>query len=197
MNDHAIADDAFTTELVALVPQIRAFARSLCNDAVHGEDLAQEAFAKALAARASFEMGTNMRAWAFMIVRNLFYSETRRSWRSVAMEPDFAERALVVSENPTARLELDEVRRAMALLPDVQREALILIGAAGLSYEEVGEISGVAVGTVKSRVSRARTALAAILAGGKIPEDDEAPESAMAAILGDVERCRTGVRQAA
>jgi RNA polymerase sigma-70 factor (ECF subfamily) len=85
----------------------------------------------------------------------------------------------------------------MALLPDVQREALILVGAAGLSYEEVGEISGVAVGTVKSRVSRARVALAAIMAGGAIPEDHEAPESAMAAILGDVERFRAGARQAA
>ena len=183
-------DDAFKADLVALIPQMRAFSRSLCGDFHAAEDLAQDALAKAWAARASYSPGTNMKAWIFMIIRNQFYSEKRRSWRSQPLDPETAERTLVAVGDPSSNLELDELRRALAMLPDDQREALILIGAGGLSYEEAGEICGVAVGTVKSRVSRARDRLALIYAEGAIRKDDTAPENAMAAILKSLDGLR-------
>jgi RNA polymerase sigma-70 factor (ECF subfamily) len=183
-------DDDFRTELVALIPHMRAFARTLCNDRAQAEDLAQDALARAWASRDRFEMGTNMKAWTFMILRNQFYSDKRRSWRSSQLDPEVAERTLVAVTSGTASLELDELRRAMAMLPDDQREALILIGAGGLSYDEASEICGVAVGTIKSRVSRARDRLALIYADGKITSDAQAPSTAMAAIFHQLETLR-------
>ena len=112
-------DDDFRTELVALIPHMRAFARTLCNDRAQAEDLAQDALARAWASRDRFEMGTNMKAWTFMILRNQFYSDKRRSWRSSQLDPEVAERTLVAVTSGTANLELDELRRAMAMLPDV------------------------------------------------------------------------------
>lgn len=188
-------DQTFMSELTALIPNMRAFARSLCGDATEADDLAQEALAKAWAHRDSFEPGTNMKAWAFMIVRNQFYSEKRRSWRRQPLDPEVAERTLIAVTNPTGTLELDEVRRALAQLPDDQREALILIGAGGLSYEEAAEITNVAIGTVKSRVSRARDRLAAILYEGAYAHDDVTPSNAMAAILAQMDNLR-GARAA-
>ena len=166
MTEQAQADHEFKTELTALIPQMRAFARSLCRDATAADDLAQDALLKAWNNRASFEPGTNMKAWTFMILRNQFYSDKRRSWRSSQLDPEVAERTLEAASNPIASLELDEVRRALACLPDDQREALILIGAGGLSYEEVSEICGCAIGTIKSRVSRARDRLSTIIEDG-------------------------------
>jgi RNA polymerase sigma-70 factor (ECF subfamily) len=176
-------DEQFKTELVGLIPHMRAFARSLCSNPAEAEDLAQEALLKAWNARQSYAIGTNMKAWTFMILRNQFYSEKRRAWRSTPLDPETAERTLITVGDPSAGLELDEVRRALALLPDDQREALILIGAGGFSYEEVGEICGCAIGTIKSRVSRARDRLALILAEGSHPEDGKQPSQAMATIL--------------
>ena len=183
-------DDEFRTELVALIPHMRAFARTLCNDRAQAEDLAQDALARAWASRDRFEMGTNMKAWTFMILRNQFYSDKRRSWRSSQLDPEVAERTLVAVTSGTANLELDELRRAMAMLPDDQREALILIGAGGLSYDEASEICGVAVGTIKSRVSRARDRLALIYANGEIDTDQQAPSVAMAHIFHQLETLR-------
>jgi RNA polymerase sigma-70 factor (ECF subfamily) len=180
----------FERELIGLIPHLRAFGRSLCGSAAHADDLAQDALAKALASRGSFQPGTNMKAWTFMILRNVFYSERRRSWRSCELDPEVAERTLVSVSNPTAALELDEVRRAMDLLPTDQREALILIGAAGLSYEEVSLITGAALGTIKSRVSRARDRLALILAEGHIAEDQYPAHAAMGAIFQQIEDYR-------
>ena len=186
----AAAEAAFRTGLIPLIPHMRAFARSLCRDPSQAEDLAQDALAKAWAARASYTPGTNLKAWTFMILRNCYYSETRRSWRSSALDPEVAERTLVAVTSPDANLELDEMRRALAMLPEEQREALIMIGAGGLSYEEVADISGVAVGTVKSRVSRARDKLALIFAEGSIAEDGGAPGEAMGEIFRQLDRCR-------
>ena len=190
MTTAGIQEDTFMGELTGLIPNMRAFARSLCGNATEADDLAQEALAKAWAHRESFEPGTNMKAWTFMIIRNQFYSEKRRSWRRQPLDPEVAERTLVAVTSATGTLELDEVRRAMARLPDDQREALILIGAGGLSYEEAAEIAGVAVGTVKSRVSRARDRLASILFDGDYDKDGLSPSDAMSSILFDMDRLR-------
>lgn len=155
----AASEAGFRQQLVAVIPHLRAFARSLCKDPTQADDLAQEALAKAWKARASFEPGTSLKAWTFMILRNQFYSEKRRSWRSTPLDAEVAENTLVASDNPTAPMELLELRAALNKLPDDQREALILVGAGGMAYEEAAHVCQVAVGTIKSRVSRARKAL--------------------------------------
>ena len=182
--------EIFRNDLVSLIPHMRAFARSLTGHAAAADDLAQEALAKAWDKRDSFEPGTNLKAWVFMIVRNQFFSDKRRSWRSQPLDPEVAERTLVANTNPMATLELDEVRRALLRLPDDQREALILIGAGGLSYEEAAEICGAAVGTIKSRVSRARDRLALLLLEGDYAEDDTPPSQAMADIVAQIDQIR-------
>ena len=127
-------DNAFKKELVGLIPHIRAFARTLTGDPTAADDLAQEAMMKAWDARASYQMGTNMKAWTFMILRNQFYSEKRRSWRSTQLDQEAAERTLIAVDDPEAPVALDELRQALKTLPEEQREALILVGAGGFAY---------------------------------------------------------------
>lgn len=158
-------EKSFRDQLVAVIPHLRAFARSLCKDPTQADDLAQEALAKAWKARESFEPGTSLKAWTFMILRNQFYSEKRRSWRSTPLDAEVAENTLVASDNPTAPMELLDLRAALNKLPDDQKEALILVGAGGMAYEEAAQVCQCAVGTIKSRVSRARRALEVILSG--------------------------------
>ena len=184
-------DEAFKRELVQLIPHLRAFARTLTGDPPSADDLAQDAMMKAWDARASFQMGTNMKAWTFMILRNQFYSEKRRSWRQSQLDQEAAERTLVAVDDPEAPVALDELRLSLAQLPAEQREALILVGAGGFAYEEAAEICGCAVGTVKSRVSRARKALHSILEDGSYERDGSAAGDAMSAILADAERLST------
>ena len=181
-------DEAFRKELTALIPQLRAFARTLCGDATAADDLAQDAMLKAWDARASFEMGTNMKAWTFMILRNQFYSEKRRSWRQSQLDQEVAERTLVAVDDPEAPVALDELRQGLGMLPPEQREALILVGAGGFAYEEAAVICDCAVGTVKSRVSRARRALQEIMESGDYKRDNASAGEAMATILADAER---------
>ena len=182
---------AFKAELVALIPHLRAFARTLAGDPTAADDLAQDAMMKAWDARASFQMGTNMKAWTFMILRNQFYSEKRRSWRQSQLDQEAAERTLVAVDDPEAPVALDELRQGLAMLPPEQREALILVGAGGFAYEEAAEICNCAVGTVKSRVSRARRALQAALESGDYERDGAPAGDAMGAILADAERLST------
>jgi RNA polymerase sigma-70 factor (ECF subfamily) len=184
-------DEGFKRELVQLIPHLRAFARTLCGDPAAADDLAQDAMMKAWDARASFQMGTNMKAWTFMILRNQFYSEKRRSWRQSQLDQEAAERTLVAVDDPEAPVALDELRLGLAMLPAEQREALILVGAGGFAYEEAAEICNCAVGTVKSRVSRARRALHAILEDGSYDRDGASAGDAMRAILADAERLST------
>ena len=179
---------AFKRELVGLIPHLRAFARTLAGDPTSADDLAQDAMMKAWDARASYQMGTNMKAWTFMILRNQFYSEKRRSWRQSQLDQEAAERTLVAVDDPEAPVALDELRLSLGMLPAEQREALILVGAGGFAYEEAAEICGCAVGTVKSRVSRARRALQAILEAGAYDRDGRAAGDAMGSILADAER---------
>jgi RNA polymerase sigma-70 factor (ECF subfamily) len=184
-------DNEFKRDLVKLIPHLRAFARTLCGDPAAADDLAQDAMMKAWDARASFQMGTNMKAWTFMILRNQFYSEKRRSWRQSQLDQEAAERTLVAVDDPEAPVALDELRLGLAMLPAEQREALILVGAGGFAYEEAAEICNCAVGTVKSRVSRARRALHAILEDGAYDRDGGPAGDAMRSILADAERLST------
>jgi RNA polymerase sigma-70 factor (ECF subfamily) len=181
-------DEAFKRELVGLIPHLRAFARTLTGDPAAADDLAQDAMLKAWDARASFQMGTNMKAWTFMILRNQFYSEKRRAWRQTQLDQEAAERTLIAVDDPEAPVALDELRLGLERLPPEQREALILVGAGGFAYEEAAEICGCAVGTVKSRVSRARRALQAILEEGAYDRDGRSAGDAMGSILADAER---------
>ncbi len=143
---------------------------------------------KAWDARTSFQMGTNMKAWTFMILRNQFYSEKRRAWRQTQLDQEAAERTLIAVDDPEAPVALDELRLGLGMLPPEQREALVLVGAGGFAYEEAAEICGCAVGTVKSRVSRARRALQAILEDGSYRRDGGSASDAMSSILADAER---------
>ena len=185
------ADDAaFQRGLIALVPQMRAFARSMTRDAAQADDLAQDTLLKAWLSRDQFQPGTNLKAWTFMILRNQFLSEKRRSWRSTALDPEVAERSLLANDNPSAVIELDELRQALDALPYAQREALILVGAGGLTYEEVAEITDSPTGTVKSRVSRARAAVAAMLQDGGFERDGAPVAAAAGSLMAEVERLR-------
>jgi len=149
--------------MLAAVPSLRAFAISLCGNVDRADDLVQEALLRALANLSSFEPGTNMSAWLFTILRNLFRSEYRKRRREVEdVDGSYAEQLTSLPEQ-TGRLEMDEFREALKFLPPEQREALILIGASGFSYEETAQICECAVGTIKSRVNRARRRLAEIL----------------------------------
>src|ERR1700709_1131146 len=190
MRDHStetVADPAreaaFKTELVALIPHLRAFARTLAGDPTAADDLAQDALIKAWDARASYQMGTNMKAWTFMILRNQFYSEKPRSWRQTQLDQEAAERTLMAVDDPESPVALDELRLGLGMLPAEQREALILVGAGGFAYEEAADICGCAVGTVKSRVSRARRALQGILEAGNYKRDGASASDAMRTIL--------------
>ncbi|QUD87728.1 sigma-70 family RNA polymerase sigma factor [Phenylobacterium montanum] len=182
------AESRFQADLLAVVPHLRAFGRSLAGDKAEADDLVQETLLKAWAARGSFTVGTNMKAWTFMILRNLFYSTKRRSWRQQPLDPEMAERTLVAADDPTAAHELSDMRRAMMMLCPEQREALILIGAAGMSYDDASLILDCAVGTVKSRVSRARQQLVQILAQGDLPATDVPAHRALDAIMADALR---------
>jgi RNA polymerase sigma-70 factor (ECF subfamily) len=180
---------SFRNELVGLIPQVRAFARFLCmGDRAAADDLSQEALAKAWQARASYQPGTQLRAWLFTIVRNVHISEKRRAWRSVAWDDELAERRLHQSDTQNEPIELDEVRRAMKLLPEEQREALVLVTAGGLSYEEAAAICGCAVGTIKSRTNRARAALAQIMEKGRPPAPTQPAGEALDTIVDDASR---------
>lgn len=165
----ALSTADFKTALIAAVPHLRAFARSLCGDAIAADDLVQDTMLRAWKARDSYAANTSFRAWTFTILRHVFYSEKRRSWRSVELAPDVAERTLVASDDPSKGMELVELRNALDHLSAEQREAIILVGAGGLAYEEAAQIVGCAVGTIKSRVSRARKALTEMLDAAAAP----------------------------
>ena len=183
------AYEAFRTQLEDLIPHGRAFARLLCrNDRAKADDLAQDALVRAWKARERFIPGTSMKAWVFVITRNLFYSDLRRSWRSVPYDEIAAERTLQVKPAQTHQMDLDDVRRAMSTLPDDQREALTLIAAGDLSYEAVAEICGCAVGTIKSRVSRGRRALREMLESTNLPAREMDPNQALSTLVAEAQR---------
>jgi len=160
-------DGEFKAGLLELIPFLRAFARSLCGNPDIADDLAQETLVKAWQSRATFAPGTNLKAWLFTILRNQFYSDRRRAWRQAPWDQDAAERIPGASEEQAWAAELSDTARALSSLSDEQREALILVGAGGFSYEAAAQICNCAVGTVKSRVARARKTLIGILEGSE------------------------------
>lgn len=173
--------DSFKTELLELVPYLRAFARSLSGRHEGADDLAQEALVKAWQSRDSFVPGTNLKAWLFTILRNQFYSERRRAWRQVPWDAENADAIPGNGDDQGWAAELSDIARALQALPAEQREALILVGAGGFAYEEAAQISNCAVGTVKSRVARARRALIAILDGNQALPPSDRPAQGEAA----------------
>jgi len=157
-------DPSLRDAMLAAVPSLRAFAISLCGNVDRADDLVQEALVRALSNIDSFEPGTNMPAWLFTILRNQFRSDYRKRRREVEdANGKYAESLKSLPEQP-GQIELSEFRRALSELPQDQREALVLVGASGFSYEEAANICGCAVGTIKSRVNRARTRLSEMLA---------------------------------
>src|SRR5437868_2981398 len=167
----------FKTELLGLIPFLRAFARSLCGNQEAADDLAQETLVKAWQSRDTFIPGTNLKAWLFTILRNQFYSDRRRAWRQAPWDQEAAERIPGGGSDQSWAAELSDTARALRCLSDEQREALILVGAGGFSYEDAAAICNCAVGTVKSRVARARKALISLLDGEEaLPQERRAGE---------------------
>jgi len=156
-------EPAMRDALLAAVPSLRAFAISLTNNVDRADDLVQDTLLRAIAHIGRFERGTNLNAWLFTILRNLFHSEYRKRRREVEdPEGSYASHFASPPEQG-AKLDLADLRVALTKLPPDQREALLLVGAAGLPYEDVAAIMNCAVGTVKSRVNRARLRLAQLL----------------------------------
>jgi len=153
----------FKQALVEVLPALRAFARSLCHNATEADDLVQETMLKAWAARNSYIEESNFKAWTFRILRNALYSNWRKNSRLTQLDDTIYEKTAKATDNAETALELAEVSEAIQELPLEQREALILIAAGGFNYEEVAAIAGVAVGTVKSRVSRGRSNLIVLM----------------------------------
>jgi RNA polymerase sigma-70 factor (ECF subfamily) len=166
---------SFKNNLVAEMPNLRAFAISLSGSASVADDLVQEAMLRAWANFDKFEPGTSMRAWLFAILRNFYFSSRRKRAREVQDSDGFYAQRVVVPGGQESHIDLQDFRRALALLPLEQREALILVGASGLSYDEAAAVCEVEIGTIKSRVSRARAKLAEFLALG--PSAESRPEA--------------------
>jgi RNA polymerase sigma-70 factor (ECF subfamily) len=157
------AGPSWRDSVVALIPALRAFAWSLSHNASDADDLVQDTLIKAWTNRDKFEPGTNLRAWLFTILRNTYYTAAVRRRREVRDET--GKYAATLSSPPTQdwSLAMRALQAALAQLPDEHREALILVGAAGLTYEEAAEVCGCALGTIKSRVNRARARLLRIM----------------------------------
>lgn len=170
-------------ELVTHLQALRAFALSLTRNRATADDMMQDTVLKAWSNMDKFEPGTNMRAWLFTILRNNFYNSRRKLNREVADVDNVFSEKMSVKPDHDGRLQMTEFKQALSLLPDEQREALILVGASGFSYEDAAEMCGVATGTIKSRVNRARAKLAELM---QLREDEglELTDTATMAVVG-------------
>lgn len=186
-----LSDAEFKKQLAQVIPHLRAFGRSLSGSRDLADDLVQETLLKAWGARLRFQAGTNMRAWTFIILRNLYLSQMRRARFKGEWDDLVADRILAAPASQDRHVELGDMQRALLHLPQPQREALILVGAGGFAYEEAAEICQVAVGTIKSRVARGRVALEQILSNGSLPSRREhetnASKTALETIMDEVE----------
>jgi len=171
----------FRDGLLAAIPSLRAFAFSLIGRSDRADDLVQETLTKAWAHHSSFQAGTNLRAWLYTILRNEFYSQMRKKGREVEDVDGAYSRNLGVHPEQHGHVDMTDMRTALNQLPADQREALLLVAASGFSYEEAADICQVAMGTIKSRVNRARNRLAEIL---KIEgEGDFGPDATVEAVI--------------
>lgn len=166
--------DEFQRELIANIPHLRAFARFVTQNADQANDLVQDTIVRALRAQHQFTPGTNFKAWTFTILRNLHVNNLRRQRLKFDSIEDGALDYFAVQPNQEARLEFQELKRGMAKLSREHREVLILVGASGFSYEEAAAICHCAVGTIKSRLSRARHELYRTLVGSSVENGDAA-----------------------
>jgi RNA polymerase sigma-70 factor (ECF subfamily) len=182
----------FKRELTAVVPHLRAFARGLCGRPDMADDLVQETLLKAWAAQDRFEPGTSMRAWTFVILRNAYLTDMRRNRFRGEYDEGVAERILTAPAGQEEPIHLSDLHRALLTLPAERREALLLVGAGGFSYEEAAQICGCAVGTIKSRVGRARASLSEMLAQGNIPRRSTDDQIAHRAILEELDMVAAG-----
>lgn len=182
----------FKRELTAVIPHLRAFARGLCGHPDMADDLVQEAMLKAWAAQDRFEPGTSIRAWTFVILRNAYLTDMRRNRFRGEYDENVAERILIAPADQEEPIHLSDMHRALLTLPPERREALLLVGAGGFSYEEAANICGCAVGTIKSRVGRARAALTSMMESGDIPRRSTADASAHRAILQELDMVAAG-----
>ena len=154
------ADADLRRQITVLLPDLRGFARFLVRDRVMADDVVQDTLVRALAAAHQFEPGTNLKAWLFTILRNQFYEQARRRKReadAIGARFDMEEGA---SPAQLARAEINELQSLIWKLPPLLREALILVGAQEMTHEEAAAICKIPVGTMKARLSRARTQLA-------------------------------------
>ncbi len=153
--------DLLKDDIVALLPDLRAFARFMCRERESADDLVQNTILAALDKQAQFEPGTNLKGWLFTIMRNRFYSDLRAQRRRPTAIEDVSMTPVAAVDNPEATLQLRELSSALWKLSPQSREALILVGAGGFSYEEAARLCDCSVGTLKARVSRARKLLSA------------------------------------
>ncbi|MGZ9811486.1 RNA polymerase sigma factor [Pseudoroseicyclus sp. H15] len=176
-------------EILDHLPSLRAFAVSLTRNSSAADDLVQDTIVNAWRAIDSFKPGTNMRAWLFTILRNAFYSGRRKMKYEVADADGAMAATLSVKPSHDGRLALNDFQKAFTHLPDEQREALVLVGASGMTYEEAATTCGVAVGTIKSRVFRGRARLVELL---QLSEDEplEMTDSATLAVVTDGRQAR-------
>ncbi|MEP2735682.1 MAG: sigma-70 family RNA polymerase sigma factor [Erythrobacter sp.] len=186
----------FKRELTDVIPHLRAFARGLCGRPDMADDLVQEAMLKAWAARERFEAGTSMRAWTFVILRNAYLTDMRRNRFRGDYDEGVAEKILTAPAGQEEPIHLSDMHRALMTLPAERREALLLVGAGGFSYEEAAGICECAVGTVKSRVGRARATLNEMLEEGSIPKRSNKDAVAHKAILEELEEVSAGNMEA-
>lgn len=156
-------------QIAAMLPDLRAFARFLVRDRVAADDVVQDTVVRALAALAQFEAGTNLKAWLFTILRNQFYEQSRRRQREAAALLVRFEADEAANPEQVARSDISDLQHLIWRLPPLLREALILVGAQELSHEEAAAICRVPVGTMKARVSRARSGLATLMRGTAEP----------------------------
>jgi len=176
----------FREQLIAAIPGLRAFGLSLTARGDRADDLVQETLMKAWKHYNSFEPGTNMKAWLYTILRNEFYTQLRKRKREVEDADGIHSSRVAVHAEQEGHLDMADLRNALVKLPDDQREAIILVGASGFSYEEAADICNVAVGTIKSRVNRARARLAVLMHID--PDEKFGPDASVEAVLASTHR---------
>lgn len=147
------------TEIVELIPALRAFARTFYRDTCDADDLVQETLTRALSSIHQFHTGTNMRSWLFTIMRNTFYTRLRVEKREAPGAPECVSARPAIDATQEWSVRGQEIARAIQQLPRQQQEVLVLIGVLGMSYEEAAGICDCAIGTIKSRLNRARLRL--------------------------------------